>query len=83
MAVVKIEWVQNVAGRHVGYRETVELTPFVQGCIDQGRVDVLERIEPVVGVFQPSETTIEPLVAAARAEDPEPDAEPAMVPEDS
>jgi len=41
MSEVTIEWTQRAAGRQVGDVETVELTPFVQGCIDGGKVKVV------------------------------------------
>lgn len=42
MSAVTIEWTQRAAGRWPGSRETVELTPYVQALIDQGRVEIIE-----------------------------------------
>lgn len=47
---VRIQWTQRAAGREVGDQEEVELTPFVQGCLDQDRVFLVS--EPIVG-FSP------------------------------
>lgn len=47
---VTIQWTQRAAGRQVGEQETVELTPFVQGCLDQGRAFIVP--DPIVG-FSP------------------------------
>lgn len=44
---VKIQWTQRTAGRYPGDQEIVELTPFVQGCLDHGRIFIVQ--EPIVG----------------------------------
>ncbi len=67
MAEVTIVWDQHVAGRDVGYTETVEETPFIAACIAQLRCHVIAGVasapvpaapmsytlpDPIVGVFE-------------------------------
>lgn len=63
MGQAKIQWKIKAAGRFEGEIETVEIdTPFMQGCLKQGRFVVLEHVEeePVVTTFTISD--IEPEV---------------------
>ena len=49
MSEVKIQYDQRILGRFEGDEETVELTPFVQNLLDQGRVHIVaddEQKEP-------------------------------------
>ncbi len=68
MSQVKVEWLQRVNGRRAGQVETVELTPFIQGCSSQRRLRILEWIEEpraIVGVFMDTSAPSEPVTAEA------------------
>lgn len=48
MSEVKVRWIQRAAGRDEGHEEIVELTPFVQGCADNNRLEIVEHIKPLL-----------------------------------
>lgn len=56
MAAVKIEWTQRTAGREIGDQEEVELTPFVEACLEQGRVFIVQN--PIVGFSDEAEAPV-------------------------
>lgn len=48
MSEITVRWDQRVAGRHPGAIETAEKTPFLLGCLAQGRCTLLsEEPSPV------------------------------------
>lgn len=51
MANARIRWTQKVAGRDEGHVEVVEIdTPFMRGCLNNLRYEVLEMIAPEIVV---------------------------------
>lgn len=70
---VTIQWTQRAAGRDVGDQETVELTPFVQGCLDQGRVFIVPdpAVAPEAHVFpEPAVEALAPQLAEVVGDQP-------------
>lgn len=50
MSEIKVRWLIRAAGRDVGHVETVEIdTPFMQGCLSQRRVEIVEAPVPTRG----------------------------------
>lgn len=46
MSEVRIKWLQRVAGRDEGDVEVVELTPFIEGCVENNRLEIVEHMAP-------------------------------------
>ena len=62
MAAVTLIWTQRAAGRWPGTFEVTELTPFIQGCIDNSRCYIVkETLAPVAvpAVVTPEESHAE------------------------
>lgn len=50
MSEVRVRWSQRVAGREPGYEETVERTEFIDGCLANNRLEILQEysVLPVI-----------------------------------